>query len=101
VRRAECVPLRHVRTAYPRDLPAAGAAAQPENSVIVDESVTSGFGYNQASTASLTRTYLVPHLGGRSVSFISVVGCGTLPSSGIRQNRRHETESLTPAHRLS
>jgi hypothetical protein len=35
------------------------------------------------------------------VSFISVVGCGTFPSSGIRQNRRHETGSLTSAHRLS
>ena len=39
-----------------------------------------------------------PH---RVVSFISVVGCGTLPSIGIRQNRRHEIESLTSAHRLS
>jgi hypothetical protein len=39
-----------------------------------------------------------PH---RLVSFISVVGCGTFPSSGIRQNRRHEIESLTSAHRLS
>ena len=28
-----------------------------------------------------------PH---RVVSFISVVGCGTFPSSGIRQNRRQE-----------
>ena len=39
-----------------------------------------------------------PH---RVVSFISVVGCGTLASSGIRQNRRQEIESLTSAHRLS
>ena len=39
-----------------------------------------------------------PH---RVVSFISVVGCGTLPSSGIRQNRRQEIESATSAHRLS
>jgi hypothetical protein len=39
-----------------------------------------------------------PH---RVVSFISVVGCGILASSGIRQNRRHEIESLTSAHRLS
>jgi hypothetical protein len=37
-----------------------------------------------------------PH---RVVSFINVVGCGTFPSSGIRQNRRHEIESLTSAHR--
>ena len=36
-----------------------------------------------------------PH---RVVSFINVVGCGTLPSSGIRQNRRQEIESLTSAH---
>ena len=35
------------------------------------------------------------------VSFISVVGCGTLPSSGIRQNRRHEIESATSWHKLS
>ena len=39
-----------------------------------------------------------PH---RMVSFISVVGCGTLASSGIRQNRRQEIESLTSAHKLS
>jgi hypothetical protein len=39
-----------------------------------------------------------PH---RLVSFISVVGCGTRPSIGIRQNRRHVIESLTSAHRLS
>jgi hypothetical protein len=37
----------------------------------------------------------------RPVSFISVVGCGTLPSIGMRQNRRHVIESLTSAHRLS
>ena len=39
-----------------------------------------------------------PH---RVVSFISVVGCGTFPSSGIRQNRRQLIESLTSAHKLS
>jgi hypothetical protein len=39
-----------------------------------------------------------PH---RVVSFSSVVGCGTLPSIGIRQNRRQEIESLTSAHKLS
>ena len=37
----------------------------------------------------------------RVVSFISVVGCGTRPSSGIRQNRRHVIESVTSRHRLS
>ena len=35
----------------------------------------------------------------RVVSFISVVGCGTVPSSGIRQNRRQLIESATSAHR--
>jgi hypothetical protein len=35
------------------------------------------------------------------VSYISVVGCGTRSSSGIRQNRRQEIESLTSAHKLS
>jgi hypothetical protein len=39
-----------------------------------------------------------PH---RVVSFISVVGCGTRPSSAIRQNRRQLIESLTSAHKLS
>ena len=39
-----------------------------------------------------------PH---RVVSFISVAGCGTLASSGIRQNRRQLIESLTSAHKLS
>jgi hypothetical protein len=39
-----------------------------------------------------------PH---RLVSFISVAGCGTLPSIGIRQNRRQEIESATSWHRLS
>ena len=34
----------------------------------------------------------------RVVSFINVVGCGTTPSSGIRQNRRHMIESLTSRH---
>jgi hypothetical protein len=43
-------------------------------------------------------TAALPH---RLVSFISVVGCGTLPSSGIRQNRRHVIESETSAHKLS
>ena len=43
-------------------------------------------------------TAVAPH---RVVSFIRVVGCGTDPSSGIRQNRRQVIESLTSAHRLS
>jgi len=34
----------------------------------------------------------------RVVSFINVVGCGTAPSSGMRQNRRHMIESLTSPH---
>ena len=52
-----------------------------------------------ASSASFSpATAALPH---RVVSFISVVGCGTAPSSGIRQNRRHEIESDTSAHRLS
>ncbi|CAG7641040.1 hypothetical protein E143388_08254 [Rhodococcus opacus] len=37
----------------------------------------------------------------RVVSFINVVGCGTDPSNGIRQNRRHVIESLTSRHRVS
>ena len=37
----------------------------------------------------------------RVVSFISVVGCGTFPSIGVRQNRRQVIESLTSLHRLS
>jgi hypothetical protein len=37
----------------------------------------------------------------RVVSFINVVGCGTWPSIGIRQNRRQVIESLTSRHRLS
>ena len=36
-----------------------------------------------------------PH---RVVSFINVVGCGTAPSSGIRQNRRQVIESDTSRH---
>ena len=52
-----------------------------------------------ASSASFSpATASSPH---RVVSFISVVGCGTLAPSGIRQNRRHEIESLTSAHKLS
>jgi len=52
-----------------------------------------------ASSASFSpATAASPH---RVVSFINVVGCGTRPSSGIRQNRSQEIESLTSAHRLS
>jgi hypothetical protein len=39
----------------------------------------------------------VPH---RVVSFISVLGCGTRPSIGIRQNRRQVIESATSRQRL-
>jgi len=52
-----------------------------------------------ANSASLQpSTAAVPQ---RVVSFISVVGCGTLPSIGIRQNRRQVIESLTSLHKLS
>ena len=52
-----------------------------------------------ASSASLhPSTAVVPH---RVVSFINVVGCGTRPSIGIRQNRRQVIESETSAHKLS
>jgi hypothetical protein len=52
-----------------------------------------------ASNASLhPSTAATPH---RVVSFINVVGCGTRPSSGTRQNRRHVIESLTSRHKLS
>jgi hypothetical protein len=34
------------------------------------------------------------------VSFISVLGCGTGPSIGIRQNRRQVIESATSRQRL-
>jgi hypothetical protein len=49
-----------------------------------------------ANSASLRpSTTALPH---RVVSFINVVGCGTDPSSGIRQNRRQVIESLTSRH---
>ena len=49
-----------------------------------------------ANSASLSpSTAADPH---RVVSFINVVGCGTAPSSGIRQNRRQVIESLTSRH---
>ncbi|MGH7882052.1 MAG: acetolactate synthase large subunit [Candidatus Dormibacteraceae bacterium] len=40
------------------------AAMQPEDGIVVDESVTSGFSYNQASLNSPRHTCLVPHVGG-------------------------------------
>lgn len=40
------------------------AAARLENCIVVDESVTSGFGYHAASASSPQHTYVVPHLGG-------------------------------------
>jgi hypothetical protein len=52
-----------------------------------------------ASSASLQPA--IAALPQRVVSFISDVGCGTLLSIGIRQNRRQVIESLTSAHRLS
>ena len=49
-----------------------------------------------ANNASLSpSTAAAPH---RVDSFINVVGCGTDPSSGIRQNRRQVIESLTSRH---
>jgi hypothetical protein len=52
-----------------------------------------------ASSASLhPSTAAVPQ---RVVSFIRVVGCGTWPSSGIRQNRRQVIESVTSRDSVS
>jgi hypothetical protein len=52
-----------------------------------------------ASNASFSSsTVAAPHL---VVIFIKVVGCGTMPSMSIRQNRRHEIESATSRHRVS
>lgn len=52
-----------------------------------------------ANSASFNpSTAAAPH---RVVSFISVVGSGTAPSSGIRQNLRQVIESATSRHRLS
>jgi len=49
-----------------------------------------------ASSASFSpSTAVLPH---RVVSFINVVGCGTAPSNGIRQNRRQVNESATSRH---
>jgi len=49
-----------------------------------------------ANSASLSpATAALPH---RVVSFINVVGCGTAPSSGIRQNLRQVIESATSRH---
>jgi hypothetical protein len=49
-----------------------------------------------ASKASLSpATAALPH---RVLSFINVVGCGTDPSKGIRQNRRQVIESDTSRH---
>ena len=48
---------------------------------------------NRVSLSPSTATD--PH---RVVSFINVVGCGTAPSSGIRQNRRQVIESDTSRH---
>jgi hypothetical protein len=49
-----------------------------------------------AIKASLSpATAALPH---RVLSFINVVGCGTDPSKGIRQNRRQVIESDTSRH---
>jgi hypothetical protein len=49
-----------------------------------------------ANNASLSpSTAALPQ---RVVSFINVVGCGTCPSSGIRQNLRQVIESDTSRH---
>ena len=49
-----------------------------------------------ANNASLSpSTAALPH---RVLSVINVVGCGTAPSNGIRQNRRQVIESLTSRH---
>ena len=67
------------------------ARTRPVRSSFAPAALTSSASFSPATGAS-------PH---RVVSFISVVGCGTRPSSLIRQNRRQEIESLTSAHRLS
>jgi len=57
-----------------------------------------------ASAAFANRASLQPSTAAvpqRVVSFINVVGCGTCPSSGIRQNRRQVIESATSRHRVS
>jgi hypothetical protein len=52
-----------------------------------------------ASSSSLScATACSPH---RVVIFIRVVGCGSFPSMSMRQNRRHEIESVTSAHNVS
>ena len=54
-----------------------------------------------ASTALASSTWFRPSTAvdpHRVVSFISVVGCGTAPSNGMRQNRRHVKESATSRH---
>jgi hypothetical protein len=49
-----------------------------------------------ASKASLSPATAAPPQ--RVDSFINVVGCGTAPSNGIRQNRRQVIESVTSRH---
>ena len=54
-----------------------------------------------ASTALASNASFSPSMATvpqRVVSFINVVGCGTDPSSGIRQNRRQVIESVTSRH---
>lgn len=54
-----------------------------------------------ASAALANNASLSPSIGAdpqRVVSFINVVGCGTDPSSAMRQNRRQVIESATSRH---
>jgi hypothetical protein len=67
------------------------ARTRAVRSSLAPAALTSSASFSPATAAS-------PHL---VVSFISVVGCGTLASRPIRQNRRQEIESDTSAHRLS
>ena len=67
------------------------ARTRAVRSSLAPAALTSSASFSPATAPS-------PH---RVVNFISVVGCGTVASSGIRQNRRQEIESLTSAHKLS
>ena len=67
------------------------ARTRPVRSSLAPAALTSSASFSPATGPS-------PH---RVVSFISVVGCGTGPSSPIRQNRRQLIESATSAHKLS
>lgn len=64
------------------------ARTRPVRNTLACTALASNASFNCATAPS-------PH---REVIFISVVGCGTRPSSGIRANRRHEIESPTSRH---